>query len=189
MPSSSGSIRSPPCASANTPISAMTPSRRSWPRTGWRSPEATWTKCHAVAIPPRLRDPHMQGRNFASLRRAPMTPQERQLVADLFERLAELENEPRDAEAEQAIREGLGKAPHAIYALVQNVLVQDEALQEADARIRELEAGGAPAEEKPRGFLASARDALLGREEPRGSVPSAGRGEPMGVPPQYRTGM
>jgi uncharacterized protein len=119
-----------------------------------------------------------------------MTPQERQLVADLFERLAKLENEPRDAEAEQVIREGLAKAPHAIYALVQSVLVQDEALKQADAYIRELEGYPAETEQKPRGFLDNMRDAVFGREEPRGSVPSVGRaGEPMGVPPQYRTGM
>jgi hypothetical protein len=119
-----------------------------------------------------------------------MTPQERQLVADLFERLAELENEPRDPEAEQVIREGLARAPHAIYPLVQTVLVQDEALRQADARIRELEGYPAEAEQKPRGFLDSMRDAVFGREEPRGSVPPVGRaGEPMGAPPQYRAGM
>jgi hypothetical protein len=120
-----------------------------------------------------------------------MTPQERQLVADLFDRLAALENEPRDPDAERAIREGLAKAPHAIYALVQSVLVQDEALKQADARIRDLE--GYPPEDEPqqpRGFLDSMRDALMGREEPRGSVPTVRPGaEPMGVPSQYRTGM
>ncbi|HET9687433.1 MAG TPA: DUF2076 domain-containing protein, partial [Pseudolabrys sp.] len=57
-----------------------------------------------------------------------MTPQERQLVDDLFDRLAGLENAPRDPEAERAISEGLARAPHAIYPLVQTVLVQDEAL-------------------------------------------------------------
>ena len=31
-----------------------------------------------------------------------MTPQERQLIADLFDRLAKLEGSPRDAEAEKA---------------------------------------------------------------------------------------
>jgi hypothetical protein len=119
-----------------------------------------------------------------------MTPQERQLVADLFERLADLEREPRDPEAEQVIREGIAKAPNAIYALVQSVLVQDEALKQADAYIRELEGYPEEAEQKPRGFLDNMRDAVFGREDSRGSVPSVGRaGEPMGVPPQYRTGM
>ena len=36
-----------------------------------------------------------------------MTPQERQLVDDLFDRLAQLESAPRDAEAERAIADGL----------------------------------------------------------------------------------
>ena len=47
-----------------------------------------------------------------------MTPQERELIADLFDRLAHLENEPRDADAERAIRDGLRRAPHAAYPLV-----------------------------------------------------------------------
>ncbi|RAI33704.1 GGDEF domain-containing protein, partial [Rhodoplanes serenus] len=69
-----------------------------------------------------------------------MTPQERQLVDDLFQRLATLEREPRDPEAERAIREGLSRAPNAVYALVQTTLLQDEALRQAHERIAELEA-------------------------------------------------
>ena len=73
-----------------------------------------------------------------------MTPEERDLVTELFDRLAALEDAPRDSEAERLIKDGLRQAPNAPYALVQTVLVQDEALKRADARIRELEqAGGA----------------------------------------------
>ena len=54
-----------------------------------------------------------------------MTPQERQLIVELFDRLATLERQPRDPEAERAIAEGLARAPHAIYPLVQTVLIQD----------------------------------------------------------------
>ena len=68
-----------------------------------------------------------------------MTPQERKLVDELFDRLASLENNPRDPEAVRAINEGLQRAPNALYPLVQTALVQDEALKRADARIRELE--------------------------------------------------
>ena len=53
-----------------------------------------------------------------------MTPQERELITALFDRLAALENAPRDADAERVIAEGLARAPHAIYPLVQSVLVQ-----------------------------------------------------------------
>ena len=102
-----------------------------------------------------------------------MTPQERELVTELFDRLATLEGAPRDADAERAVAEGLTRAPHAVYALVQTALVQDEALKRANARIQELE-GGPPPEEHPRGFLDNMREALLGRDEPRGSVPRTG---------------
>ena len=100
-----------------------------------------------------------------------MTPQERQLVDELFDRLATLENAPRDPDAERAIAEGLGRAPHGTYALVQTALVQDEALKRAHARIQELEGGGQP-EEPPRGFLDNMRDTLFGRDQRRGSVPT-----------------
>lgn len=47
-----------------------------------------------------------------------MTPQERQLVTELFDRLAQLENNPRDPDAEDLIAELWDKAPNASYALV-----------------------------------------------------------------------
>jgi uncharacterized protein len=100
-----------------------------------------------------------------------MTPQEQQLVADLFDRLASLEGQRRDPDAERLIREGLGRAPNAVYALVQSVLVQDEALKRANARIEELErAAAAPA--GGGGFLDSVRNTIMGRDQPRASVPS-----------------
>ncbi len=100
-----------------------------------------------------------------------MTPQERQLVDELFDRLAKLEDAPRDPDAERAIADGLRQAPHAVYALVQTALVQDEALKRANARIQALEGGGQP-QEQSGGFLDNMRDALFGREERRGSVPT-----------------
>jgi hypothetical protein len=110
-----------------------------------------------------------------------MTPQERELLTALFDRLATLENQPRDPDAERAIIEGLRRAPNATYALVQTALVQDEALRRANARIQELEArSDDPSASQPTGFLDSMRDALLGhREPPRGgSVPSVGPARP-----------
>jgi len=101
-----------------------------------------------------------------------MTPQERQLVDDLFDRLSKLESAPRDPDAVAAINEGLRKAPNAVYALVQTVLLQDEALKRANARIQELEAGGAPDQQQSGGFLDSMRDAIFGQNQPRGSVPN-----------------
>src|SRR5437763_8043774 len=100
-----------------------------------------------------------------------MTPQERQLIDDLFDRLAKLENAPRDSEAMSAIMQGLRSAPNAVYALVQTALVQDEALRRANDRIQQLEAGHAGEQNQSGGFLDSMRDAIFGQDQPRGSVP------------------
>jgi hypothetical protein len=118
-----------------------------------------------------------------------MTPQERKLIDELFDRLASLENAPRDADAVQAINEGLQRAPNALYPMVQTVLVQDEALKRADARIRELEEElelqpGEPV--KQPGFLDSMREAVLGK--PQGSVPSVRPGAPAQQSPWGSTG-
>src|SRR5579872_1745866 len=101
-------------------------------------------------------------------RRATMTPQEQQLVADLFDRLASLEGQRRDPDAERLIREGLGRAPNSVYALVQTVLVQDEALKRANARIEELEQAAAAPAESGGSFLDSVRNMMGGRgDQPR----------------------
>ena len=114
-----------------------------------------------------------------------MTPQERQLIDDLFERLAKLESAKRDPEAMSAIMQGLRSAPNAVYALQQTALVQDEALKRADMRIQELEAAvGQPEQGQSGGFLDSMRDAIFGQNQSHGSVPNvrapemAGGGRP-----------
>ena len=101
-----------------------------------------------------------------------MTPQERQLVEDLFDRLSKVESAPRDPDAIAAIAEGLRKAPNAVYALVQTTLLQDEALKRANSRIQELEAGSAGEQHRSGGFLDSMRDTVFGQNQPRGSVPN-----------------
>jgi uncharacterized protein len=117
-----------------------------------------------------------------------MSPEERNLVIELFDRLATLEDAQRDPEAERLIRDGLRQAPNAPYALVQTALVQDEALKRANARIQELEAAtAADTPVRDTSFLGGMRDSLLGR---RGSVPSVrpneGAPEP-GMSPAWRT--
>src|SRR5437588_13004118 len=109
-----------------------------------------------------------------------MTPEERKLVIELLDRLATLEDTERDPEAEDLIKDGLRQAPNAPYALVQTVLVQDEALKRADARIRDLEAG-TQALPRETSFLGSMRESLFGRAETRGSVPSV---RPAGSAPE-----
>jgi uncharacterized protein len=118
-----------------------------------------------------------------------MTPQESELVDELFNRLVQLETAQRDPEAERLIADGLRRAPHAVYALVQTALLQEEALKRANARIEELQvqtSAAAEPEQRPASFLGSMREALGGRA-PHGSVPSvrtAGGNQSQGQQPQ-----
>src|SRR6202790_2402767 len=116
-----------------------------------------------------------------------MTPQERQLVDDLFDRLSKVENAPRDPDAVAAIAQGLRIAPNAIYPLVQTVLLQDEALRRANAHIQELEAASAPQQDRGGGFLDTMRDTILGQSQPRGSVPNV-RPPDVGSRPVWNSG-
>ena len=142
-----------------------------------RRPPAT--TFHRRAIPPGLWGAPYQPRPRTGPQEDDMTPQERQLMAELFDRLASLENSPRDPDAEAMIREGFRRAPNAAYALVQTVLLQDEALKAANAHIQEYEqrhGAPQPQPEQPRGFLDNMRDSVFGRDEPRGSVPRVPQG-------------
>jgi hypothetical protein len=116
-----------------------------------------------------------------------MTPQERQSVDELFDRLSRMESAPRDPDAVAAIAQGLRAAPNAVYALVQTVLVQDEALRRANSRIQELEAATAPEQAHPGGFLDSMRDTVYGQNQPRGSVPNV-RPPDVGSRPVWNSG-
>jgi len=110
-----------------------------------------------------------------------MNAQERQLIDELFDRLSKLETAQRDSDAEAAIRDGLRRAPNAAYALVQTVLVQDEALKRANAHIEQLEAQLQPqSQAQSGGFLDSMRDALFGSQQNqnRGSVHNVAPHEP-----------
>lgn len=91
-----------------------------------------------------------------------MTPQERELVTQLLARVREHAAEAKDPEAEALIRQAMAAQPDAPYFLAQTVLMQDMALQQAQERIRQLEAQAAQAKPAPTSFLG------------RGSVPSAG---------------
>ena len=99
-----------------------------------------------------------------------MTPQERDLVTALLDRLKQQGTQPKDPEADALIRRAMAEQPDAPYYLVQTVLIQDMALRSAESRIAELErqlaqAKAAPAPQQPSSFLGGAG---------RGSVPSAG---------------
>ncbi|AIB13793.1 hypothetical protein ABAZ39_17800 (plasmid) [Azospirillum argentinense] len=68
-----------------------------------------------------------------------MTPEERTLLSDLFTHLREVENQPRDPEAERFIQQMIQGQPAAAYYMAQSVLVQQQALTAAQQRIEDLE--------------------------------------------------
>src|SRR5271169_6062940 len=154
-----------------------------------RRSHALWSSLTPPRPPPSatIRHPHKQ--RVRRQGRHAVTPQESELVDELFNRLVQLETAQRDPEAERLIADGLRRAPHAVYALVQTVLLQDEALKRANARIEELQVQTSPAaepEQPPTSFLDSMREAL-GGGAPRGSVPSvhtAGGNQSQGQQPQ-----
>jgi hypothetical protein len=73
-----------------------------------------------------------------------MDRDDRNAIANLFERLREVErrNPRRDAQAEAFIREQIAAQPSAPYYLAQTVVVQQQALEAAQERIAGLEAQG-----------------------------------------------
>jgi uncharacterized protein len=68
-----------------------------------------------------------------------MSPEERDLLTGLFDRIRGAANTPRDQEAETLIQDAAKAQPYAPYFLAQTVLVQDQALQAANNRLQELE--------------------------------------------------
>jgi hypothetical protein len=106
-----------------------------------------------------------------------MTPQERQVLADLFERIRAAATAPRDAEAEAFIAEAVRAQPYAPYLLAQTALVQQHALDAAAQRIQELEAKAAQLAQES-GFLGNLGRSLFGGGQPAprpGYDPSAQR--------------
>lgn len=115
-----------------------------------------------------------------------MNPQEREMIAGLFDRVRDAERAPRDREAEAYIADRAREAPNAAYTLAQVVLVQEQALGAAQRRIDELEAAmrdarsAADAPARQGGFLGS----LFGGGAPtRPSGPSWNREPGLGASP------
>jgi hypothetical protein len=79
-----------------------------------------------------------------------MDQNERRIIDDLFARLDEAERRagPREAEAERLIQGHLGRQPAAPYYMAQVIVVQQDALANAEARIEQLERA---ASERPAG--------------------------------------
>ena len=92
-----------------------------------------------------------------------MSPEERQMLADLFERIRANAAAPRDPQAESFINDAVRQQPYAPYILAQTVLVQQQALEAAARHISELEAQTrASASTQETSFLGSLGRSLFG---------------------------
>lgn len=100
-----------------------------------------------------------------------MTPEERQLLTQLFSRIREASAGPRDREAEDFIAASVREQPYAPYLMAQTVIVQEEALKQAASRIEELEAALKARDSAGSGsFLGGLGKSVFGG----GSVPAVG---------------
>lgn len=83
-----------------------------------------------------------------------MNQDERSVIRDLFGKLEAVERQapPRDPEAERFIHDRISAQPGAPYYMAQTIVMQEQALIEAQRRIEELEAASAPEPETRGGF-------------------------------------
>src|SRR4051812_15683751 len=112
-----------------------------------------------------------------------MQQQERELIADLFGRLQQFENQPRDQEAERLIASLVARQPASPYLLVQTALVQEEALKHAKARIAELESKVGQASGQG-SFLGNAPRGPWGAPAPAPAPAAPPPAQPWGAAPQ-----
>jgi hypothetical protein len=68
-----------------------------------------------------------------------MTPEERQMLTDLANKVAQTAAPPIDKDAEEFIRTRIGSRPDALYLMTQTVLIQNMALEQAKQQIQQLQ--------------------------------------------------
>jgi uncharacterized protein len=116
-----------------------------------------------------------------------MTPQERDVISGIFDKLKSAASQPRDPEVERLIAEKIAAQPYAPYAMAQSVYVQEQALLNLQQQVEALQAQVVQLQNQPQapqgGFLSGIFGA---KPAATTSVPNAGR--PIGVPPGFQSG-
>lgn len=105
-----------------------------------------------------------------------MNAQEKQIIDEIFSRLKNVADQPRDPEVERYISDLIKAQPYAPYALAQSVYVQEQALLNAHQELEALKAENARLAAQPQqggGFLSSLFGG--GQAQGRGAVPSYGQ--------------
>ncbi len=67
-----------------------------------------------------------------------MTPEERQMLTELADKIARTPTPAHDPEADEFIRTKIGQRPDALYILTQTTLIQNLAIQHAQEEIQGL---------------------------------------------------
>jgi hypothetical protein len=100
-----------------------------------------------------------------------MHAQDRQAIEALFVRLADIERRsaPRDPDAEAFIRQRMSEQHGAPYFMAQTIVMQQQALEEAQRRIDALER--APSRGAPEARGVPERSSLFGNREPERALP------------------
>ena len=109
-----------------------------------------------------------------------MTPEERQMLTDLANKVAQTPPPPVDPEAEEFIRTRIGSRPDALYLMTQTVLIQNMALEHAKQQIQQLQqAGPSPA--------ATGASFLGNQQSARPAAPAPSQANYSAPPPAYQT--
>ncbi len=107
-----------------------------------------------------------------------MTPQERDVISGIFDRLKSAANAPRDVEAEKLIAEHIARQPHAPYVMAQQVYVMEQALGNLNQQVEQLQAQVQQLQRAPQqsgGFLSG----LFGGSKPAPQAAPAYQQQPM----------
>ncbi|MEZ0171997.1 DUF2076 domain-containing protein [Microvirga sp. TS319] len=123
-----------------------------------------------------------------------MNDQEREIIADIFRRLEQVANQPRDPEAERFIADRLRQQPYAPYAMAQAIFVQEQALARLQAENDQLRAELDHLSRQPQqgGILSGIFGGGARPPEPAYNSPPMRRASPWGSPqpmPQQPYGM
>jgi hypothetical protein len=106
--------------------------------------------------------------------------QEREIISDIFKRLEQVADQPRDPETERFIAEKLRQQPYAPYAMAQAIYVQEQALTNLHQQVQQLEAELEESRSRPRqsgGLLGSLFGGGAREPEPRRGA-GGGFGQP-----------
>src|SRR6516165_1209186 len=105
-----------------------------------------------------------------------MTPQEKDLLTTLLDRLKNAPRQDKDPEADALIRQATASQSDLPYYLVQTVLIQDLSLHQAQQRISDLEKQLAEAQQAAKPSATSFLGGLFGHQAPAPSSAPAPAG-------------